>query len=95
MGVHESIGWKTAEYVAASKAIVNEELKYTVTGSFEKGKNYLEFTSVDDCLAAVERLVLDSAFRNEMKKRNREYYDEYLHPKKLIENSLKIVDERI
>ncbi|MBQ4055386.1 MAG: hypothetical protein IJD17_06685 [Clostridia bacterium] len=95
MGVHESIGWKTAEYVAASKAIVNEELKYAVTGNFEKGKNYLEFTSVDDCLAAVERLVFDSALRNEMKKRNREYYDEYLHPKKLIESSLKIVDERI
>ena len=95
MGVHESIGWKTAEYVAASKAIVNEELKYALPGRFEKDRNYLEFTTVDDCLEAVERLVRDSGLRAQMKKHNREYYDEYLHPKKLIENSLKIVEERI
>lgn len=43
MGLHKSIGWKTAEYVAASKGIVNETLHYEVPGNFLEGKNYLAF----------------------------------------------------
>ena len=41
MGLHKSSGWKTAEYVAASKGIVNETLHYEVPGNFLEGKNYL------------------------------------------------------
>lgn len=43
MGLHKSSGWKTAEYVAASKGIVNETLHYEVPGNFLEGKNYLAF----------------------------------------------------
>jgi len=41
MGLHQSIGWKTGEYIAASKAIINESFHYKVVGDFQIGKNYL------------------------------------------------------
>lgn len=93
MGLHESIGWKTGEYVAAAKAIVNERMHYQVTGDFAEGKNYLSFTTAQECLDAVERLVQDPQARYEMQKANQCYYAQYLRPEALVANTLKKVDE--
>lgn len=95
MGLHESIGWKTGEYVAASKAIVNEKLHYSVPGDFATGKNYLEFETAEQCLNAVRFLVDNPDKMMEMKKANREYYLNYLRPDVLIQNTLDIVDKHI
>lgn len=94
MGLFESIGWKTGEYVAGAKAIVNERLRYQVPGNFEAGKNYLEFETADQCIQAVRQLVADPQALYEMKLRNREYYLRYLRPDVLIENTLNLVDGR-
>ncbi len=94
-GLHGSIGWKTAEYVAAAKAIVSEPLMYTVTGNFEVGKNYLSYTDPDSCLQAVDKLFNDPEFMYEIKKNNEKYYRSYLSPEVLVENTLRIADIQI
>lgn len=93
MGLFESIGWKTAEYVAAAKGIVNERLHYSVPGDFAEGKNYLAFETVQQCLDAVDRLVKDPEMLYAMKRTNAEYYRKYMKPEVLVANSLKQVDE--
>jgi len=95
MGLFESIGGKTGEYVAAAKAIVNERLHYTVTGDFAEGKHYLSFETVDECLDAVQRLVEDPQLRYAMKQANAEYYQQYLRPDVLVKNTLAVVDSKI
>lgn len=92
MGLHESIGWKTGEYVAAAKAIVNERLRYRVTGDFEEGKNYLSFTNAEECVEAVRRLADSEEALYAMKRANEEYYRRYLRPDVLVKNSLETVD---
>ena len=95
MGLYESIGWKTAEYIAGAKAIVNERLRYQVTGDFEAGKNYLPFTNAEECIRAVKQLVDHPDALYAMKQANREYYLHYLKPEILVQNSLKTADEII
>lgn len=55
MGLDESIGWKTAEYVAAGKAIIHEKMSYQIPYGFNKDTNYLEFSSADEC---IEKLII-------------------------------------
>lgn len=87
-GLYDSIGWKTGEYVAAAKAIVNEKLHYTVPGDFTAGKNYLEFDTADGCVENVERLLSRPDLIFEMKKANYNYYQSYLRPDVLIRRTL-------
>lgn len=87
-GLHKSIGWKMGEYVAAGKAIVSEKLYYAVPGDFEAGKNYLEYNTVDECVAAVDRLMTEPDLLNRLSDNNLLYYNEYLKPDKLVLNAL-------
>lgn len=95
IGLHESIGWKTGEYVAAAKAIVNEEFRYTVTGDFRAGKNYLPFHIAQECLDAVQSLVDDPQKLYAMKQANEAYYQQYLKPEMLVKNTLEVVAKNI
>jgi hypothetical protein len=94
-GLHNSIGWKMGEYVAAAKGIVCEPMHYTVPGPFYKEKNYLEFISIEDCIKAVITLYDNPERLYEMKCNNYDYYLSYLEPSKLIMNCLRIVDRSI
>ncbi len=91
MGLHESIGWKTGEYVAAAKAIVNERFHYQVTGDFAEGVNYLPFETAQECIAAVQQLVEDPRKLYEMKRANEAYYRRWLKPEVLVKNTLDLV----
>lgn len=92
-GLNNSNGWKLAEYVAFSKAIVTESLYYQVPGDFEEGKNYLEFTSPDELSNAVSLLFEATNLRNSMMDNNYKYYQKFLRPDALVLNTLKIVSE--
>ena len=87
-GLHGSIGWKFAEYVAASKAIVSEPLEYGVTGDLAPGRNYLEFRSPEECASKAELLMSDGQLRARMMMDNLRYYTAYLRPDSLVLNSL-------
>jgi hypothetical protein len=90
-GLNDSNGWKLAEYVAFSKAIVTEPLKFRVTGDFEREKNYLEFSGAEELIGSVSRLFEDKDLRREMMKNNREYYLNFVRPDALVLNSLKVI----
>ncbi|MCI7808563.1 hypothetical protein MR626_04645 [bacterium] len=92
MGLHESIGWKTGEYVAAARAIVNERFRYRVTGDFAEGKNYLPFTGAEECVEAVRQLADSPEALFAMKRANEEYYRGFLKPEVLVKNTLETVD---
>lgn len=94
MGLHESIGWKTAEYIAAAKAIVNETFHYSVTGDFEEGKHYLAFSTAEECIEAVRILVENTEKRLEMQAANAKYYQEYLKPEVLVKHTLDLVEKK-
>ena len=83
-GLHGSIGWKFAEYVALSKAIVSEPLEFELPGRVAAGENYLEFATPEGCVAAVARLFTDDALRARMMARNQEYYLEHGTPDALV-----------
>ncbi len=89
-GLHGSIGWKTAEYAAASKAIVMERPKYFVPG-FEEGKNYLGFSSTEECIKQLDYLCSHREKIVEMQKNNKEFYDNCLRPDQQILRSLEII----
>ena len=90
-GLFNSIGWKLAEYVAFSKAIVSEPLYFEVPGDFSKDKNYLEFTTAEQCVGQTLLLLDDQQKRTEIMENNSRYYNEYLAPDKLIWRTLKII----
>jgi hypothetical protein len=87
-GVHGSIGWKLGEYVAFSKAILTEKLVYSVPDDFGPERNYIEFTSPDDCAAAATRLIEDRDLRERLMLNNAAYYRDYLRPDALVANAL-------
>ena len=87
-GLHGSAGWKLAEYVAFSKAILSEPLVYATPGGFEPGRNYLEFTSPEECLNGALRLIEDPALRQQMMRNNETYYRAYLRPDVLVKNAV-------
>ena len=89
IGLHGSNGWKLAEYVALSNAIITEKLLYEVPGQFRENRNYLEFSSVDTCVAQAKKLIKDNVLRAKMMAENHAYYHRYLRPDVLILNALK------
>lgn len=87
-GLLSSIGWKMAEYVAASRAIVAETLRYAVPGDFARDKNYLEYGSTEELLTAVERLLADDALRYSLMRANWAYYHVWVRPDALVLNTI-------
>ena len=95
VGLNGSNGWKLAEYVALSKAIVTEPLVYQVPGSFEKDRNYLEFATPEILVQNVTRLFEDRDLRNSLMTNNHNYYQSKVRPDALVLNTLNIVLEKI
>jgi hypothetical protein len=87
-GLHRSNGWKLAEYVAFSKAILTEKLAFEVPGRFKPERNYLEFSSPDDCVHCALRLIEDRSLRLALMRNNAAYFQLYLRPDRLIQNAL-------
>jgi hypothetical protein len=90
VGLNGSNGWKLAEYVAASKAILSEPLVYEVPGEFTHEKNYLQFQTPDELVETAVKLIEDAELRSSMMHANRQYFREYVRPDAMVRNSLKI-----
>lgn len=89
-GLHGSTGWKLGEYIAFSRAIVSEPLNYQSPGDFSSPKNYLEFSSSNECVDQCVKLIEDKRLRIDMMYSNREYYVNYLYPGSLVLNTLRL-----
>jgi hypothetical protein len=83
-GLFGSIGWKFAEYVALSRAIAAEPLRYELPGPIKAGENYLVFTKPEECVAVVARLLADADLRERMMARNGSYYVEHGAPDAVV-----------
>jgi hypothetical protein len=92
-GLWGSIGWKMAEYLAASKAVVSESLHYALPGAFAAGRNYLEFSTPDGLCQAVERLLSSAALRRELMHANWAYYHGWVRPDALVLRTIRAVVE--
>ncbi|WP_298555620.1 hypothetical protein [uncultured Algibacter sp.] len=87
-GLHNSIGWKFGEYVAASRAIISEPLIYKPSGNFENTKNYLTFNNEDELMNQTHFLLKNKELLSDMMNRNYKYYNDYMRPDKLVLNTL-------
>lgn len=87
-GLHNSIGWRFGEYVAASRGIITEPLAYDLPGEFESGKNYLKFCNETELLNQILFLREHPKLLFEMMNNNYHYYNNYLKPGNLILNTL-------
>jgi hypothetical protein len=82
-GLHGSNGWKLAEYVALSRAIVAEPLRYAIPGEFAAPSHYLGFRSADECTGQVHRLMADPTLRHAQMRANQHYYQHHMRPEAL------------
>jgi hypothetical protein len=87
-GLIMSTGWRFGEYVAASRAIVSERLHDELPGSFGTPGNYLEFSTVDGLLQAVQRLSDDRSALKNMMWNNFRWYRTHGRPDTLVLNAL-------
>ena len=87
-GLHDSIGWKVGEYVAASRAIVSEPLRYELPGDFAVGKNYLQYTNKTELVSSVRTLLTDRVALSQMMRHNFDYYHTHVRPDVLVLNTL-------
>ncbi len=83
-GLHDSTGWKLPEFVAASRCVVTEPIKYAIPGSFVEHRNYLSFTTPKDCVNACRKLIADKQLAKSMRESNCLYYQKSLSPPALI-----------
>lgn len=83
MGLHGSTGWKFAEYIAASKAIVCEPLCYESAGGLADGTHYLSFADPETCVCGVQTL-LDDGKRLAMMRANHAYAETYMRPEAFV-----------
>jgi len=91
-GLVDSNGWRLAEYVAASRAIVAEPLRHQVPGDFAAGRNFLEFTDPPSLVDAVHQLLDDDERRAAMRAANHQYYREHVRPDAIVARTLEQLD---
>ena len=87
-GLHDSNGWKLAEYVAFSKAIVTEPLCHCVPGDFSEGRNFLVFHSTAECVEKIAMLIEQPGLMRSIMENNWRYYHTYLRPDLLVKHAL-------
>lgn len=91
-GLHGSNGWKLAEYVGLSRAIVSEPLHYAVPGEFAADRNYLEFRTPAECVARVGELLDGEALRSAVMQANWDYYNRWMRPDAFARYVLDTID---
>lgn len=83
-GLHDSIGFKLPEYLAASRCIVSEPINFQLPVSLKEGGNYLSYRTPEECVEACEKILSNSKFADQMRQDNYEYYLEEVLPPKLL-----------
>ncbi|MCU0759998.1 MAG: glycosyltransferase [Steroidobacteraceae bacterium] len=93
-GPHRSNGFKFAEYVAMSRAIVAEPVDTEIPGRFTEPGNYLTFATPDACVDQVVRLLADPALRESQMRANARYFECWMQPERLARKLVDAVAER-
>ncbi len=91
-GLHHSVGFRVAEYVAFCRPIVIERFEATLPGNFTNERNYLEFTTVNEAMQQIKRLMEDAGLRRRMMKENQRYFWEHVHSQSKVASILQKID---
>ena len=75
-GLHHSTAFKMPEYMASSKCVVSEPIRNAAPVPLVEGRNYLRFSTVDQCVEQCVRLLEDRTRSEEMRWQNWKYYEE-------------------
>jgi hypothetical protein len=84
-GIHGSIPWKTAEYLAASRCIVTEHMDHVLPEPLSEGEHLITFRNADECVAACELLLSNPSAGRRMQAANAEYYARSVRPAALTD----------
>src|SRR4051812_32824231 len=79
-GLHHSLAFKLAEYLAASKCVVSPPFRNELPAPLVEGANYLQFQSVEQCVAQCQRLLRDADLAAAMRRQNRAYFLREVEP---------------
>jgi hypothetical protein len=90
-GLHDSMGWKVAEFVAKGRAVVTEKMRFVAPGPFSEAINYLSFRTSDECVEQCANLMRNDELRFRMMIANRAYFLGYVLPESLVRNALHVV----
>lgn len=88
-GLHDSIGFRLPEYLAASRCVISEPLVYRLPVSLTEGENYLQYRSPEECAEACEKILTNPQWAKQMRHENYKYYLNEVLPSALIYNRLK------
>lgn len=77
-------GWKLAEFLAMGKAMISTPHLNLMPGFFQKDKHYVEALNADEITNAVAYLRETPEIINQLKVNAKEYYNEYLAPKAVV-----------
>jgi spore maturation protein CgeB len=77
------------EYLASSRCIVTEPLKYQLPVLLEEGKNYLSFRTPEECVEACKKILSISQFATQMRYENYRYFLNEVEPSTRIFECLK------
>lgn len=77
-------GWKLAEFLAMGKAMISTPHLNLMPGLFQKDKHYVEALNADEITNAVAYLRKTPEIVNQLKVNAKEYYNEYLAPKAVV-----------
>ncbi len=87
-GLHHSLSWKFPEYMAASRCIVSEPVKYRIPVALEERKHYLPISTSEECVWACQELLDNTELANRMREDNFRYYQNHVRPDRLMLRSL-------
>ncbi|MBX2970368.1 MAG: hypothetical protein KF803_13450 [Cyclobacteriaceae bacterium] len=83
-GLEGSVGFKLAEYVAMSKAVVTTPVNCIVPGNFAVNQHYLTYATAEQCVEQCVKLVNDRELREKLMVNNNIYYTSHLRPDLLL-----------
>ena len=86
IGLHHSVAWKMAEYLANSACIVSEPLRNSLWHPLRERVNFMEFESPEQCVENCRQLLSDPEFSMEMQQANWTYYHAYSEPSRQLLN---------
>lgn len=87
-GIHRSIPFKCAEYLAASRCVVGQPPAYSLSVPLVPGTHLLCFSSIEECIGQCETLLSDPALSRHMQEANHRYYAAHVQPASLMRETL-------
>ena len=87
-GLFDSTDWKLAEYLAAARCTVAEQLRYELPHPLQDGREFLSFDTPDECVGACDRILTDSTLAESLRQNAHSYYNAHLAPAQLMRTAL-------